>query len=537
MKSHSLKYLRIAVALLSVVVLTLLFVDFTGYSAARVAFMAKIQVVPALLAVNVAAIVLLAALTLIFGRIYCSVICPLGIAQDALAWIRRRFAPKKKRRLGIYRFEPARTMWRNVFLGLFIVLAVAGLLCLIPMSFAGILDPYSAYGRIIGQAGVPLWRLSMSALGDAAAADGTYLFAGQVPGALQNFNIAVAVVAAVTFVAVTAFAFMTGRGYCNTVCPVGTLLGYLSRYSLLRPVIDTDKCTRCGTCGRKCKAKCIDTKNHVIDYSRCVVCFDCINNCREGAISYRLRRSRPAVKPDVLLAGTAAATGKPGSARTGSVTAASKPDSGRRSFLIGTAIVAGTAAASAAGKVTDGGFAPVKQKRRHADAAPAVPPGAVSLAHFRSHCTACQLCISECPNEVLRPSTSLDGFMQPVMTFTDGFCRQGCTRCGEVCPTGAILPVQPDEKTAIKVGTAVVDCDSCISAAYGQSCGNCAVVCPVHAVKLVRGDNGNLRPVVDESACIGCGSCEYHCPVGRAGMLSSSKAAIYVNGLQTHQNV
>ncbi|MDE6854091.1 MAG: 4Fe-4S binding protein [Muribaculaceae bacterium] len=514
MKSHSIRYLRIAVALVSLVLITLLFVDFTGYIAVKVAFLAKIQLIPALLAVNVTAIVILAALTLIFGRIYCSVICPLGILQDILAWVRRRFATGKKRRIGLYRFQPARNMLRNIFLTLALLLA------LIHMH---LLDPYSAFGRIIGQGGVPLWRLSMSALGDAAAANGTYLFAGEVPGALQNFNIAVAVVAAVTFVTITVFAFMTGRGYCNTICPVGTVLGYVSRYSLLRPVIDTDKCTRCGSCGRKCKARCIDTKNHVIDYSRCVVCFDCINNCREGAISYRLRRSRPAVKPDTLIVSTSAA--------------ASKPDSGRRSFLVGTAIVAGTAAASAAGKVTDGGFAPVKQKRRHADAAPTVPPGAVSLAHFRSHCTACQLCVSECPNEVLRPSTSLDGFMQPVMTFTDGFCRQGCTRCGDVCPTGAIRPIQPEEKTAIKIGTAVVDCDSCISAAYGQSCGNCAVVCPAHAVKLVRADNGNLRPVVNESACIGCGSCEYHCPVGRAGMLSSSKAAIYVNGLQAHQNV
>ncbi|MCM1067857.1 MAG: 4Fe-4S binding protein [Muribaculaceae bacterium] len=514
MKSHSLKYLRIAAGLLVGLGLVLLFADFTGAVGAHLAVLAKIQLVPALLAANLAAIALLAALTLIFGRIYCSVICPLGIMQDCVAWLRRVCARKNKRRLGLYRYEKSRTLWRAVFLVLFIIVAAAGLLSIIPMSFAGLLDPYSIFGRIASQIIVPAWRAAADSLGEAAAARGSYPFAS-VPSWQAGLSLAVGIVAALSFVLVAIFAWRTGRGYCNTVCPVGSLLGLLSRFSLLRPIIDTSKCTRCGSCGRHCKAKCIDTKNHRIDLSRCVVCMDCINNCSEGAISYGLRpKAKPAAKE-----------------------AQAATDAGRRSFLVGTAIVAGAAAASAADKFTDGGLAPLKKKQRHTGSAPAVPPGAVSLRHFRSHCTACQLCVSRCPNEVLKPSTAPEGFMQPVMVFTDGFCRPECTACGEVCPTGAIKPIDAATKSSVKTGTARVDTATCISAAYGQACGNCSRHCPAGAITMVKGENGNRRPAVDESRCIGCGSCEYHCPCGTAGQLSTKRAAIYVEGASVHSTI
>ncbi len=511
MKSHSLKYLRIAAGILFLVCLTLVFVDFSGRAALWLAWIAKIQLVPALLAVNITAIIVLALLTLVFGRLYCSVICPLGISQDILIWLRRVTAPRRKRKPGLYRFEKPHTAWRYIFLGLFVLLAAAGLLALVPMSFAGILDPYSAYGRIAGQSLVPLWRSAMGSLAEWQAASGNYIFDG-VPAAAVNFNLAVAIVAGITFVTVAIFAFRTGRGYCNTVCPVGSILGFISRFSLLKPVIDTDKCNRCGSCGRHCKARCIDTKNHRIDYSRCVVCMDCINNCSQGAISYRPARRKA----------------------TQNAADAATVDAGRRSFLVGAALAS---AAAASAKVTDGGLAPLKKKQPHKGITTSVPAGAASLRNLRSHCTACQLCISNCPNEVLRPSTSMDSLMQPVMIFTDGFCRPECTRCGEVCPTGAIKPVTVAAKSSIKTGTAKVDAATCISAAYGQTCGNCARHCPAGAIQMVRQSDGNMRPVVDENYCIGCGSCEYHCPSGTAGQLSAKRAAIYVEGIETHITV
>lgn len=520
MKSHSLKYLRMALAVLCLLAAVVLFADFTGYAAAHWAWLAKIQAVPALLALNLGALALLVVLTLVFGRLYCSVICPLGILQDVLAWLRRVCGSKKKKRLGFYGYKAPLTAWRYGFLVLFAALVAASALAFLPVSYAGMLDPYSSFGRMAGQSVVPLWRVCADALAQWQAGRGVYLFEA-VPSPVVMLSLGVGAVAALSFAVVLIFAVRTGRGYCNTVCPVGTLLGLLSRYSLLRPVIDTDKCNRCGSCGRRCKAACIDTKKHEIDLSRCVVCLDCINNCSRGAISYGLRRRVPA---------------RDGEAQR-PVMAEGKPDAARRAFLAGGAIVAGAAVAAAADKLTDGGLAPLKDKKRRRSATPAVPPGAVSLRHFRSHCTACQLCVSRCPNEVLRPSLSPDGFMQPVMVFTSGFCRPECTSCGEVCPTGAIMPVDAAGKSAVKIGTACVDASICISAAYGQSCGNCARHCPAGAIVMVKGDNGNMRPAVDEARCIGCGACEYHCPSGTAGQLSANTAAIYVKGIENHQQV
>ncbi len=512
MKSHSLKYLRLVAAALCLAVAIVLFADFSGTTARYLAAFAKMQFVPALLAVNFLVLIFLIALTLIFGRLYCSVLCPLGITQDLIAWFRRVLAKKTKRRIGLHRYQKPHKAWRYGFLALFAILFVGGLASLIPMSYAGLLDPYSMFGRITAQSIVPVWRTLADSAASSLADKGIYPFAS-IPSAASVLNYAVSAIAAISFIAIAVFAWRTGRGYCNTVCPVGTILGFLSRFSLLKPVIDTDKCNRCGSCGRKCKSSCIDTKNHVIDYSRCVVCMDCINNCSQGAISYRIARKAQKTEKGAGI------------------------DKGRRTFIIGTSIAAGTLASAAAGKVTDGGLAPLKQKQRRKDIIPAVPAGAISLQHFRNHCTACQLCVSQCPNEVLKPGISLDGIMQPVMTFTDGFCRPECTRCGQVCPTGAIRPVDQAEKAAIKTGSAKVDLSICISAAYGQKCGSCARHCPADAIRMVKGENGNLRPTVDESRCIGCGACEYHCPSGTVGQLRADHAAIYVDGLRTHQTV
>lgn len=124
--------------------------------------------------------------------------------------------------------------------------------------------------------------------------------------------------------------------------------------------------------------------------------------------------------------------------------------------------------------------------------------------------------------------------MQPHMLFTASYCRPECTACGDVCPTGAIRPIDRATKSSIKIGTAVVDPDICISAVDGTHCGNCSRKCPVGAIMMVEGANGNLRPSVDTQACIGCGACEYSCPVGTAESTPASHAAIHVEGLRTH---
>ena len=208
-----------------------------------------------------------------------------------------------------------------------------------------------------------------------------------------------------------------------------------------------------------------------------------------------------------------------------------KHNAGRRAFISSSVIAATAIALEAQEKKVDGGYAAVTAKKAPERTNPIVPFGAVSLRHFHQHCTRCQLCVSQCPNDVLRPSTSLDRLMLPEMSYENGWCRPECTKCSEVCPAGAILEITPEEKTAIHVGTASVDLDLCVVNRDNVNCGNCARHCPAGAIKMVRknpDDENSLRiPTVLEDRCIGCGACEFLCP-------SRPYSAIHVNGRIDH---
>lgn len=501
-----LKKLRLAAALITFAAFVALFADMSGVMRSWLAPLAKWQLIPALLAVNIAAIVVIALLTLAIGRLYCSVLCPLGVYQDVVSRVAALASGKKKRRAGRFGYALPRRRWRLAFLGIFIALAAVALLGLVPMSFASVIEPYSIFGRMATWLGRPLAVAINNVAAQASAALGGYWFS---PVSQLPLSLTLIIVATASWAVVTVMAWRGGRDYCNTVCPVGTALGFISRYSFLKPVINADKCTRCGACARKCKAKCINPKTHEIDMSRCVACFDCIGACREGAISYGR-------KP--------AACRMPHAA-----------DGGRRSFMLTSALVAGGLAANAAKRSSDGGLAPLQPKKSIKRQIRICPPGAGSARAFESKCVACQLCIDRCPNGVLTPSTSLERFMQPKMTFERGYCRPECTLCTDVCPTGALKSMSIPAKSSTKIGTATVRLDACMSAAYGEQCGHCARQCPSGAIAMVpvaEGDN-RLRPLVDTSRCIGCGSCEYHCPVGRAARFRSGEPAIFVEGIET----
>ncbi|MGM9801355.1 MAG: 4Fe-4S dicluster domain-containing protein [Candidatus Limisoma sp.] len=486
-----LRKVRILLAVLSFVIVTALFLDFTGVMHRWFGWMAKIQFVPAVLALNVVAVVLLVALTLVFGRVYCSVICPLGIFQDIVARIGRR-----KKKLP-YTFSPERRWLRIAFLVLMVVTLVAGL-----VPIAALLDPYASYGRIASNFFQPVYRWANNLLAYASERYDSYAFYS-VDVWLKSLP--TLIVAGVSAIVVAVLAWRGGRTYCNTVCPVGTVLGYLSKFSLLKPVINTDKCVGCGVCARKCKASCIDSKQHAIDYTRCVACMDCLNNCSHHAISYS-RRRRTSETPKV--------------------------DKSRRGFIATAATVAVASALRAEEKAVDGGLAAIADKQLPERATRLVPPGAQSIRHFAQHCTACQLCISACPNGVLRPSGDLATLMQPEMQFDRGYCRPECTECSQVCPAGAIRAVTAAEKTAIHIGHAVWIRENCLPSAEGVSCGNCARHCPVGAITMVPinpDDEESLRiPAVDTERCIGCGACENLCP-------ARPFSAIYVEGNERHR--
>lgn len=495
-----LKRLREVLAAISIVAVTLLFLDFTGTARHLWGWLAHIQFMPALMALNVAVLTGLLITTLLLGRVYCSVLCPLGILQDLINRIAIRFSPRVKRKAGRFHYTKEHRMLRIVFLVLFFAGIIAGM-----TSIAALIAPYSAYGRMVSQLGIPVYDAANNVLADVAQSHDSYAF---YHVDMPAFNWPLFVVALLTLAVVGTMAWLGGRAYCNTVCPVGTILGYVSKFSLLRPEINTDICNNCGRCARNCKASCIDPKAHKIDYTRCVTCFDCMENCSTGALTYRLRKK---------------AESKPKATST-------EADASRRNFISMTAILAGAAAASAEDKIVDGGLATIIDKTVPARKTPIAPPGAKSISNLRQHCTACQLCISACPNDVLRPSMELDSFMQPVVGYERGYCRPECTECSSVCPDGAIKPITAAEKSSISVGYAVVDADMCLSTTKGTSCGNCARHCPSGAITMVeieRDSEKRMMPYVNDY-CIGCGACENLCPVRPV-------SAIHVEGREIHK--
>ena len=510
-----LKKLRIILALVFWTGITLLFLDFTGALHSWLGWMAKLQFLPALLALNVGVVAFLVVLTLVFGRVYCSVICPLGVLQDGISWLGTH---KSKRP---YKYKKELKWLRYGVWALFVIALVAGV-----QVFVALLAPYSAYGRMVQNLLQPLYLWGNNLLAWLAERAGSYAF---YPREVWMRSLPTFLIAIVTLVVIVVLSFKGGRTWCNSVCPVGTTLSFLSRFAMFRPVIDADQCVRCKTCEVNCKAQCISiTKEAVhIDYSRCVDCFNCIDTCPKGGLKYRFAWGSGAKTPKN-------APKLAEKDHSGAESAKNAPESAqRRAFLAGTAIAVGAAAlkgiearAQEVAKKTDGGFADVLPKQAPKRETPITPPGSLGARNFYRRCTGCQLCIAECPNNVLRPSTDLNHLMQPEMSFEKGYCRPECTRCGELCPAGAILPISKETKTNFHLGTAGVNTDLCLEATGKSQCGKCAQVCPTGAIMMV--EQGDVRrPVVAEEVCIGCGKCEYLCPVRPI-------SAITVNGREVH---
>ena len=487
-----LRILRVAVALLCFALLALTFVDW-GDGTATVDTLRKVgtelarwQFVPALLSVSALTVCLLLVLTLVFGRIYCSTLCPLGTVQDGINAV-HNLRTKSARTRFTYR-KPNRWLRYGV-LALTAVCVAAGVGFMVAL-----VDPYSIFGRLMHEGLRPLVQGANNVL--------AVFFGDSFGREVVSVSWLSAVVALVTIGVIGLLAWRGGRRYCNSFCPVGTLLGEVSRASLFKIQIDTSKCIDCGLCGRKCKAECIDTANHRVDATRCVVCFDCMDACAQGAISFTMRSKTSKEKP---------------------------ADNSRREFLATVAAVAAIPVAEAQQRhqrmerAMQGGD-------KHSGPRPVAPPGAQSIEHLQAKCTACHLCVSKCPSHVLQPAVmeyGLQGIMQPVMRYDKGYCLYDCNLCGEVCPTGAILPLALEQKRMTQLGHAVFHRERCVVARDGVECGNCAEHCPADAIKLQRGVDGRLYPQIEKALCIGCGACQNLCP--------ASPKAIEVKGYSVHK--
>ncbi len=484
-----LRKIRIILQVVTMTLVTLLLLGIGFQVNLWAGWVAKIQFVPALLAMSGIVLALLIVATLLFGRIYCSVVCPLGIMQDIFSWIGGKV--KKNR----FAYSKNRIVLRSLVAVVFLIALIIGF-----APVTTLIEPYSAYSRIVNSLFKPLYDLLNNWLAGLDAAHDRYNF---TEVQIWTRSVTTFVVALLTLLILGALAIWKGRLYCNTICPVGTVLSFFSRFSLFRVRFDKDKCKNCGMCEKNCKAQAIDFKAGIVDYSRCVVCGDCLAKCKFDALHYTAKKAKAEPKP---------------------------VDAERRAFLVGTAVAGTTAALAQAEMKVDGGLAVIEDKKAPKRETPITPPGSVSARHMQHHCTACQLCVTSCPNNVLRPSTDLTHFMQPTLSFERGYCRPECTRCSAVCPTGAIKPITKEEKTSIHVGHAVWVKENCVVLTDGVSCGNCARHCPTGAITMVdyEGPNGTVQvPAVDETKCIGCGACENLCP-------ARPFSAIYVEGNEMH---
>ena len=446
------------IRILRITVSTLLFlITAAGFSGVfqLAAKGAKLQFFPAFAAGSFIALLWIGA-ALLWGRVFCSFGCPLGYIQDAAGFIGRKLRKKS------CSAQPPRRLLRysaGIFL---LVLFAFGL-----GSAAGFLEPFSVTGRFFNTCLRPALQ-----------------WFGNKTG-LWNFSEIIPVVSGVAaagiffMVLIAAGAFFRERLFCNTLCPAGFLLGLFSRLARFRLKIG-ENCVRCKACEKVCKSGCIDLVNAKIDNERCILCGNCLAACKFSALT-----TADSFLPDTEVP--------------------EKFDGKRRLFLTGIAL------AGAAGAV---GTSPLLKPA--GEKIPCAPPGAGSIEEFNRKCTGCQLCVANCPGKVLTPAGleyGLAGIGQPRMNTNHGFCDPKCSNCNNICPAGALRPLSLEEKKRCRVGMVTYYRNRCVVVTDGEACGACAEHCPTGALDMVEYKDGLTIPKVIPELCIGCGGCEYVCPV------------------------
>ncbi len=499
MKLEHLKIVRIVVSLLFFLLTGILFLDIGRWIPPdTMSMLVAFQFVPAvtktvvgigLWTVGAACILVL---TLVFGRVYCSSICPLGTLQDFIIRFRRIRDRRVRRRRKWFEYRRPHYRLHYTLLAVTVLLALLG-----SMTLLNLTEPFSNFGRIVQALARPILLAVNNVVAYSLSALGSYSVV-HIP--LKGFGVAM-VAAPLLFVLLLFYLSYThGRLFCNTLCPAGAVLGLVSRFALFKIVIDKNTCEDCGLCEKVCKAYCVDAEKKTVDFAACVSCFNCIESCPTVGVTY-------------------SGWNWPWEKRS-----ASPPDSSRRAVLktlVGPGVLlAGLPKDSATVKSDE-------PRQLH----PVTPPGSRGIEHFSGLCTACHLCISTCPTQVLVPSLfeyGMGGLFQPKLDYWVSYCNYDCTICGEICPSGAILPLPLPEKKLVQLGKAVFVKEDCIVITKKTECGACSEHCPTKAVKMVPYEGKLTLPELKNEICVGCGACEHSCP-------TKPKKAIYVEAHIAHQ--
>lgn len=429
--------------------------------------------------------------TLFLGRIFCGFICPFGTIHHMVSWVK----PALKGDMLIKANQKTPSQ-RIKYLVLIAVLIAA----LFGLNLAGLMDPISLLFRSVALAVLPAINVGIRSLIDFMTKSDLKIFhmlgyaieitLSSIFGfGYQAFKSAWFM--GIIFLFILFLNRIRPRFWCRVLCPLGALLGIFSRLSLLKLNKDQDKCTNCQRCTKSCQGAASPIPGQDWESAECLFCFNCFHACPEDALSFRFSRIPKSNK---------------------------RPDIGRRVLLTG--LLAGVSLPFF-GKL-DGQIHKVSDPRLIR------PPGSLEESDFLSLCQRCGLCMKACPTNVIHPTIAeagMAGFWTPHLIMTLGYCEYTCTLCGSVCPTGAIKEISAKEKIErpIKIGSAYIDRGRCLPWSGNGPCIVCEEHCPTSPKaiylreEVVSAPDEKRQkvkvPYVDLKRCVGCGICEYKCPV------------------------
>jgi len=426
---------------------------------------------------------ILVGLTLLLGRVFCGWVCPLGTLNNLVGSLRKK------------RPRPPGPAWFRVKYYILIGLLASSLF---GVQLAGILDPISLTIRSFSLALYPAMSYAAAALFDAVyrldlplvtpASEALYALLKKTMLPFQQPWFAQGTFIGLLFLGVLSLNFVQRRFWCRFLCPLGALLGLLSRWSVLRRSV-SEECDSCGACAGVCQADAAPAGKETWRASECLVCNNCDDICPKNAVRFGLLKGRSGGGLDL----------------------------GRRNVM--------AAFFSGAFAVPLLRISPLARPRM-SDARLIRPPGALEEGQFLQSCVRCGECMKVCITGGLQPTlleAGLEGLWTPVLVPRIGYCEFNCTLCGQVCPTGAIRRLALEQKQRVRLGHAAIDRGRCLPFAHATPCIVCEETCPTpkKAIWLeevtVRDREGNpvrlQQPRVDLTACIGCGACEKHCPV------------------------